>query len=312
MKVYRYIDFAQTQDYSGRPFMAQTGSRPVRAYHIDRLTVDGSNLGGELWREVERAVSQYNANLATNKDPAIQVLLHVLKMSKFWDDTGFDRNNFIIKVQENGQRFTVELQGGNIVFRDFDIWDPKAIKYRPTTDLYHTSYIDHLKYLNPSMGGIGTHSIYNSPRIYLTAYPTTAGGWSLLKRYAGPAIQNLAQIIKTDPSKVLKLLVKWIAHGQDLYIYKLNIRPTEVYLDPETVQDKSEPNVYYINTQDLIPVQKIDPIEVVDYEFFFQSPILRPFMLAHPEIRSMVGDKIKEHKQLHPQKIYERTKWRNL
>jgi hypothetical protein len=233
-------------------------------------------------------------------------------MSRFWDDTGFDRNNFIIKVQENGQRFTVELQGGNIVFRDLDIWDPKVIKYRPTTDLYHTSYIDHLKYLNPSMGGLSTHSIYCEPRVYATLFPMSAGNWPLLKKDAAKAIKGLETMVKIDPQRALKYIIKWLAHCQDLYIYKLNIRPTDIYLDQEAIQDNDGPSVYYINTRESVPVQKVDLEEKVDYEFLLLSPILRPFMLAHPEIRSMVGDKIKEHKQLHPQKIYERTKWRDL
>ena len=312
MTFYQYLNFTETKSYVGRPFMAQTGTTPVRAYHIDRLTIDGSKLGGELWREVEHAVSLYNANLTTNKDPAIQVLLHVLKMSDFWDRERFDRDTFIIKVQESGQRFTVELVGGNIVFRDLDIWSPKAIKFRPTTDLYHTPYINNLKYLNPSMGGLGTHSIYCEPRIYCTSFPTTAGDWPLFKKDAWNAVKGLEMWIKKDPQKALKFIVKWIAHGQDLYIYKLNVRPTEVYLDPEAVQDKGSPNVYYINSQDSIPVQKVDPDAVVDYEFLAQSPILRSFMDQHPEIGSLVGEKIKEHKRIHPQRIYERTKWRDL
>lgn len=310
MKFYQY--FSDIKSYVGHSFIAQTGSIPVQAYHIDSLKIDGKKLEPQLQRDAIKAISQYNQNGLVNKDPAIQLLLHILKKSEFFDDAGFNRNNFIIKVQENGRRFSVSLQGTDILFKDFDIWNPREIKFSPSSELYHTSMVSGLKYLNPSMGGIGTHSIYSQPRIYLTKSPCTAGGWPLLKRGAREAIKDLENIIKQDSQRGLKFLVKWLAHAKDLTVYKLGIRPTEVYIDPETVQEKSSPSVYYVNTRTPIPVSRVNPDDMIDYEFLSSSPIINRLMKAHPEIDILIGKKIEEHQMKHPQKIFERTKWREL
>ena len=260
----------------------------INCLRVSYCSIPFAKFDADVQAKIRLTISRYNSQLmGRDMDEEIQLLMWVLKRTDMFKELNIDPHGYIIKVREGtNYRFSVRCDISTIYFEDFDLWRVRNIPaHVSTSTLYHTSPYSHITELYPSYGGRTTnHSVYCDPRIYCTSEPTTGGGWPLLRGDSAiAAIHDLERLSLTNKDRAKELLIKWLAHTEDLTIYTFPRGSHKLYWDPETPTG----NVFYINTYDPIDVKRISSDNLVTYDYIHDkgSFLMRTFMDKNPDIR---------------------------
>lgn len=135
--------------------------------------------------------------------------------------------------------------------------------------LYHTSMVSGLKYLLPSYGGLGSGSMYTSPRVYATKYPCVRNGMSVMISDNANFLKSVEDDLRDSKGKPNSSLIS------DLYciylacectVYEIESYTGELYTDTE-ISDSHKNSIMFINTYKPVRIQNLNTSNKLTYMY---------------------------------------------